>query len=219
MLMASEPRDDFRCGICQQVLVKPMQHTQCTTSMCKSCLDRYMHEHPNGEYTLHRCPFCRQPLANNTKSNSALAKLIKSTNFACVCGQTLSCKDYNSHSETCAGVQQAAQEAIQRSTVQSAVPIVNRSTFHCPLCQERNMDRAALLKHFGENHKRSSGVCPICAVMPWGDPNYVSSDLYGHMKLRHKFDYDTYTVPSTQDYAGQEEELLRKVIEDSLNQP
>ena len=75
------------------------------------------------------------------------------------------------------------------------------------------MDRAALLKHFESKHRRAPGVCPICAVMPWGDANYVSQDLYGHMKLRHKFDYDTYT-----DFAEQEEAMLRKVMEDSLHQ-
>ena len=81
------------------------------------------------------------------------------------------------------------------------------------MCEERNLDRAALLQHFQGSHKGCSGVCPICAVMPWGDPNYVSQDLNGHMKMRHKFDYDTYT-----DFAEQEDEILRKAIEDSLNQ-
>ena len=74
------------------------------------------------------------------------------------------------------------------------------------------MDRGALLTHFESNHVAAVGICPICAVMPWGDPNYVSQDLCGHMRLRHKFDYDTYT-----DFAEQEEEMLRKVMEDSLN--
>jgi hypothetical protein len=125
----------------------------------------------------------------------------------------MSCSRYNAHAEECTGVQQATQALVERTKVHQAAPVVNRSTFHCPLCPDRNMDRAALLKHFESKHRRAAGVCPICAVMPWGDPNYVSQDLYGHMKLRHKFDYDTYT-----DFAEQEEAMLRKVMEDSLNQ-
>jgi len=45
----AEPRDDFHCGICQQVLTKPTQHSLCSTNMCKACLDRYTREHPGAE--------------------------------------------------------------------------------------------------------------------------------------------------------------------------
>ena len=31
-------------------------------------------------------------------------------------------------------------------------------------------------------------MCPICVTYPHGDPNYVSNDLSGHLKLRHAYD-------------------------------
>ena len=152
-------------------------------------------------------------MTGNTQENSGLGELISSTKFTCVCGATLLCSEYNTHAEECTDIQAANEDLMERTKVRQAIQIVNRSTFHCPLCSERNMDRSALLQHFESSHQGTAGVCPVCAVMPWGDPNYVSRDLFGHMRLRHKFDYDTYT-----DFAEQEEEMLRKVMEDSLNQ-
>ena len=46
--------------------------------------------------------------------------------------------------------------------------------------------------------------------MPWGDPNYVSSNLASHLKQRHKYEVDTYT-----DFAMDDDEILRKVLEES----
>ena len=57
-----------------------------------------------------------------------------------------------------------------------------------------------------------SGVCPICMVMPWGDPNYVSSDLLQHLKLRHQYDVDTYT-----DFAQEDDEIMQQILELSKN--
>lgn len=55
------------------------------------------------------------------------------------------------------------------------------------------MERKGLLEHVNKMHKGRPGVCPICVVQAYGDPNYVSPNLSSHMKARHQYDLDTYT--------------------------
>lgn len=48
--------------------------------------------------------------------------------------------------------------------------------------------------------------------MEYGDPNYVSQDLAGHLKLRHKYDLDTYTQ-----YDMDDDAILQMVLQQSMN--
>jgi len=36
------------------------------------------------------------------------------------------------------------------------------------------MDRKTIVQHVNKLHRSRPGVCPICVVQIYGDPNYVS---------------------------------------------
>merc|ERR1712216_87549 len=81
------------------------------------------------------------------------------------------------------------------------------------LCSEKNLTCQALIGHCLQRHASSgrvAAVCPICASVPWGDPNYVSRDFLSHIQLRHKCDYEVLT-----DFEASEEELLKRALQAS----
>ncbi|XP_051501604.1 uncharacterized protein LOC127410397 [Myxocyprinus asiaticus] len=60
-------------------------------------------------------------------------------------------------------------------------------TFACPYCQENGLDELDLRDHCNAQHANDSKrvVCPVCVVMPHGDPQYYSRNFIGHLNLRH----------------------------------
>lgn len=72
-----------------------------------------------------------------------------------------------------------------------------------------------MLHHVNGNHKSEtqSVVCPICASMPWGNPNQKSGNFVHHLNLRHKFEYDTFV-----DYQEDEDVILQQVLAQSIQE-
>ena len=104
----------------------------------------------------------------------------------------------------------AAEAALSRAPA----PALNRSTFTCPLCGERNLSQSGLLEHCDREHAGRgavAAVCPICLVMPWGDPNYVSRDFLSHLTMRHRCNYEEIC-----DFEADEETMLRRAMEESM---
>ncbi|NXW20077.1 RN114 ligase, partial [Circaetus pectoralis] len=91
----------------------------------------------------------------------------------------------------------------------------NRFTFPCPYCSEKNFDQEGLVEHCKTLHSMDAKqvVCPICASMPWGDPNYRSANFMEHLQRRHRFSYDTFVVC---DYDADEDDMMAQVLMRSL---
>eukprot|EP01119_Soliformovum_irregulare_P002830 TRINITY_DN1308_c1_g1_i2.p1 TRINITY_DN1308_c1_g1~~TRINITY_DN1308_c1_g1_i2.p1 ORF type:complete len:2755 (-),score=1130.06 TRINITY_DN1308_c1_g1_i2:303-7640(-) len=60
--------------------------------------------------------------------------------------------------------------------------------FTCPFCNQEDLTEREISLHVPRRHGNASrrAVCPICAASPFGNPNYVSQDLLGHLKDKHR---------------------------------
>lgn len=158
-----------------------------------------------------RCPLCKIEFnKSDLQSNKKLEKEIKESWHNCKCGTRINLDEWNDHTAKCEIYLDIISTNIKQSVVKDFKPTINRSTFNCTCCSEKNLDREGLLKHVANKHKNSQAVCPICLCQPWGDPNYVTH-LHGHLQKRHKFDYDT-----TVEYNEEEDEVLKKVLLESM---
>ncbi|XP_029573911.1 E3 ubiquitin-protein ligase KCMF1-like [Salmo trutta] len=60
--------------------------------------------------------------------------------------------------------------------------------FTCPFCGRMGYTETSLQEHVTAEHTETSSevICPICAVLPGGDPNHVTDDLAAHLTLEHR---------------------------------
>lgn len=214
----------YICLICQEVFKNPVIIIGCNHNYCNTCLINYMinsekeysssKEYQNNPYSTPKCkcPACRTEFTReNVQQNMILTNEIFTTVINCKCGQQIPLMNYNTHSINCAVINAEIQESIKNNLVKDAKQIINRDTFNCTVCNQKNFDRKGILNHVRTYHPSTYGVCPICVVQPWGDPNY-KTHLKSHMELRHNFDYDT-----TVDYNEDEDAVLQRVLMESMN--
>ena len=65
----------------------------------------------------------------------------------------------------------------------AAIPKVE--TFVCTAHQLSFSDQGLLIQHMYDHHFGDPNVvCPICTVRG-GNPNFISSDIIGHLNVRH----------------------------------
>lgn len=117
---------------------------------------------------------------------------------------------------TCSKYQNYIMEGVKATTKDASLQprnVPNRYTFPCPYCPEKNFDQEGLVEHCKLCHSTDtkSVVCPICASMPWGDPNYRSANFIEHIQRRHQFSYDTFV-----DYDVDEEDMMNQVLQRSI---
>ena len=210
--------EDLKCPICLKFFIKPVRLINCFHTFCKKCLDEIINSQKtkNKSNTSYSCPICRKNFENNDIGYcSDLETILNTEKITCDCGKQFILKNYDEHFDKCQKIKQ-----IQKSNINIDLSkpnninknlSVNRDTFNCPVCLQKNFDREGLINHVENNHKNDMAVCPICLCQPWGDPNYVTQ-LYGHLIKRHKFDYNTLV-----DYNDNEDAILQKVLQESLN--
>lgn len=198
-----ESLDDLRCTVCVMVLRSTKVHVPCQKLFCGECYDILKASH---------CPACTLKFVEDSvESRPDIDRRTTTEAKLCLCGQSVTFQDFDLHFDSCEAAQSNFNTAVREAVVQPTEEVVNRSTFKCPNCDLKNFVRETLITHIEENHGKAPGVCPICVAMPWGDPNIQTENLLGHLKHRHKYDVDTYT-----DFAMDDEEILRRVLEESL---
>uniref|UniRef100_A0A8C9W5V2 E3 ubiquitin-protein ligase RNF114 n=2 Tax=Scleropages formosus TaxID=113540 RepID=A0A8C9W5V2_SCLFO len=200
---------EFICPVCLEIFERPVK-TQCGHTFCTSCLQECLR--PQKPV----CAVCRAPLDQWARAMD-IEELIQNSVGACKgCGTEVRLSQMRGHTASCSKYQEYIDEGV-RSTAKSQPAIVssvpNRYTFSCPYCNCRNLDQDGLVEHCTSQHSRDTRhvVCPICASMPWGDPNYRSADFFQHLKIRHTFSYDTFV-----DYAADEHTMIQEALQRSL---
>ena len=202
-------KEQYTCLICQNIFTNPIKLEKCGHNMCSDCINNFS----NTQKEL-KCPLCRAPfLKSEIIQDQNLINDMSNKQVKCECGQILPLIQYSSHSDNCPVILNKLKEEAKNKKIEINPEKIgtNRQTFDCTLCNEKNFDRVGYIDHIGKKHPNDRGVCAICKCQPWGDPNY-KTHIYGHINIRHKFDYDTVV-----DYNDDEDQILQKVLMDSLN--
>jgi len=200
--------EEFRCCVC---LSTPEQAllTGCPHRVCVACTEV-------GD--LQTCPVCRTKLPGDRPVDVEFAARIAESEVLCECGAAVPVLQAEAH--TCDHTRKRKYpegQMLQSPSGRKPPRAPNRSTFACPVCDERNLTPQGLLEHCEQAHTSGSGrgsfsaVCPICMAMPWGDPTYVTRDFVAHLRLRHRCDYSVLA-----DFEADEESMFARALRDSL---
>ncbi|XP_053937819.1 E3 ubiquitin-protein ligase RNF114 isoform X2 [Cuculus canorus] len=162
------------------------------------------------------CGVCRSTLSPGSRALD-LEKQIETTETTCNgCNKKMYLSKMRSHAASCSKYQNYIMEgvkAVTKEPLHNTRNFPNRFTFPCPYCSEKNFDQEGLVEHCKTWHSMDAKqvVCPICAAMPWGDPNYRSANFMEHLQRRHRFSYDTFV-----DYDADEDDMMAQVLMRSL---
>ena len=202
-------KDQYTCLICQNIFKNPIKLDKCGHNTCSDCINNF-----TISQTELKCPLCRAPfIKSDIIPDQNLNDEMSNKQVKCECGEILPLIQYSSHSDNCTVILNKLKEEAKNKNIEINPEKIgkNRQTFDCTLCSEKNFDRVGYIDHIAKKHRNDRGVCAICKCQPWGDPNY-KTHIYGHINMRHKFDYDTVV-----DYNDDEDQILQKVLMESLN--
>lgn len=204
-------QDIVTCPICLEIYRDPVTIC-CGHVFCKDCISSLVVM----QESVSTCPLCRQTfdLSKIVKAVD-VQKNISSHNGSCPgCQKIMYLSRLRNHINTCKEINPPSTTStlLENVSAQSSSNIPNRKTFTCPYCEMKNLDMHSLRDHCNRYHETDtkSVVCPICASMPWGNPDQRSIHFISHLNYRHKFEYDTFT-----DFEIDDETALRLALEES----
>ncbi|KAJ2954807.1 hypothetical protein O0L34_g3115 [Tuta absoluta] len=69
-----------------------------------------------------------------------------------------------------------------------ALALEQPQAYTCPFCNRMGFTDTSLIEHVTTEHADTTlaVVCPVCASMPGGEPNFVTDDFAGHLTLEHR---------------------------------
>ncbi|KAM8946422.1 E3 ubiquitin-protein ligase RNF114 [Pelodytes ibericus] len=207
----TDPMDRFMCPICLELFESPVR-VNCGHIFCSTCLLQCMKQKNP------MCGVCRCVLTPGRRAVD-LEKQMEGTETSCKgCNRKMCISHLRNHAATCSKYENYVMEGI-KSVTKDQTPqtrdVPNRFTFICPYCREQNLDQEGLVDHCRRYHfsDPTPVVCPICASMPWGDPNYRSANFMEHVHRRHRFSYDTFVDFSANEDAMIHEALVRSMMD------
>lgn len=210
-LGSNSEEEKLSCPVCLEIFESPVS-IPCGHTFCIDCLNSS--ENASGKS---RCPVCRTYFQPHQKSKAHFIErqIFQSSSTCTGCYRQFPMSRLRAHRASCTQMSSDLSFSPVAPTRQSFPEAKNRSTFTCPYCNKRNMDCNSLLQHVNNYHKgeTQSVVCPICASMPWGNPNQRSANFVDHINLRHKFEYDTFV-----DYENEEDTVLKQVLAKSMQE-
>ena len=67
----------------------------------------------------------------------------------CECSQPISVLEFNDHSESCQAHQDYLKQEISKTVIPAneVIQVKNTSTYNCPHCDTKNLDRLGLIDH------------------------------------------------------------------------
>ncbi|CAI2379128.1 unnamed protein product [Moneuplotes crassus] len=191
-----------------EILTTVVQHTVCSYKYCDTCFEGMKNESKGDNIV---CAYCTNEIKEGELNTTDLDG---DKEVTCEhCGGMFIAKEFQEHLNNCKVYLQTIEEDIKKNKFKDIQKTVNRSTFKCPFCESKNLERKDLITHVEYEHGDCPGVCPICVVQEYGDPNYVSQNLLGHMKHRHSYDMDTYMA-----YGETDDDVLAQVLAASMNE-
>ncbi|XP_023231970.1 RING finger protein 166-like [Centruroides sculpturatus] len=191
-------QDTVTCSVCLEIYREPVTIC-CGHVFCKVCITSVA-DIQKKEKNSSTCPLCRVTFdLSKIKKATDIQKQISSHNGSCPgCQETMCLSRLRNHMNKCKKVSpnEKTPSLPENITMQSCSAVPNRKTFPCPYCEMKNFDLQSLREHCNRNHEMEteSVVCPVCASMPWGNPDQRSIHFISHLNYRHKFEYDTFMV-------------------------